>query len=119
MKVKNLFKNYLKNPQNHNVLDVTPEEVRQLKDQLHLIDVRTLNEFNGELKHIPGAQLITLDSLNKMLSELPKSEPIVFVCRSGQRSMKATLLALQNGFDLVYNLSGGMIKWNELGFEVE
>ncbi|MBK9039778.1 MAG: rhodanese-like domain-containing protein [Bdellovibrionales bacterium] len=48
-----------------------------------------------------------------------KSEEIVFVCRSGARSGQATLLSKQMGFKFSSNMTGGMIRWNELGYAVE
>ncbi len=80
-----------------------------------LIDVRRPDEFVGELGHIAGAHLITLGpDLEKFLDTYDRSEPIVFVCRSGQRSMQAAQLAVQKGFESVGNLVGGMLRWNEL-----
>jgi hydroxyacylglutathione hydrolase len=48
------------------------------------------------------------------LKDLSKDEKIVFVCRSGMRSAESTKRALQAGFKNVFNLEGGMLKWNEL-----
>jgi len=33
------------------------------------------------------------------------------MCRSGTRSAEATVWLLKKGFDNVYNISGGMLKW--------
>lgn len=90
-----------------------------LTDQVALIDVRGMDEYKGDLGHIPGAKLIVLDTLPARLFELPKDRPIVFVCRSGGRSARASALAKQNGFDQVFNLQGGMLLWNELKFRTE
>lgn len=101
------------------VLDVQPQAVRDHAPRLVLIDVRQPEEFSGELGHIPGAQLIVLDDLPERIQELPKDRQIVFICRSGGRSARACALALQNDFTEVYNMQGGMLAWNQLGFEVE
>jgi sulfur dioxygenase len=78
-----------------------------------VIDVRRMDEFNNELGHISGAKLATLGpELEQLLTTLPKSDKIVFVCRSGKRSAEATKLALEKGFEHVYNLEGGMLRWN-------
>lgn len=113
------FQTAQENPDNPDVLDVSPEEVLEKKDQLVLIDVRRPDEYVGELGHIPGAKLLTLDHLPQKINSLPKNETIVFVCRSGGRSGRATAFAKENGFSNVYNMKGGMILWNQLGFEVE
>ena len=52
-------------------------------------------------------------------NEIPKDKTVVFVCRSGGRSARATAHALEHGYTNVYNLKGGMILWNELHLETE
>jgi rhodanese-related sulfurtransferase len=101
------------------VWDVDPREVRQKKSQLTLIDVRQPEEYIGELGHIPGSELIVLDTLPEKLHLLDKSNPIVIVCRSGSRSARAAAYLNENGFFHVYNLKGGMILWNDFHFETE
>ncbi len=92
----------------------------QLPNKMLLIDVRNPDEFIGELGHIPGAQLKTLGpELENFLSETNKNAEIIFVCRSGVRSARATSLALSMGFHEVYNLEGGMIEWNQQELQTE
>lgn len=107
------------NPNFPQVLDVTPMSVWKLKDQVKLVDVRRSEEYTGELGHVPGAQLLTLDDLPNQMDQLPKDQPIVFICRSGGRSAQASAFALENGFNEVYNMQGGMLRWNEEKFETE
>ena len=107
------------NPDLDMVEDVSPGEVNAKKDNLCLVDVRSSDEYNGELGHIPGSQLITLDTLMDHIDNLPKDKTIVFVCRSGRRSANATAMAKDNGFESVYNMQGGMILWNEMSLDTE
>jgi rhodanese-related sulfurtransferase len=107
------------NPNLAIVQDITVDELSQKLEAAHLIDVRRSDEYTGELGHIKGTKLLTLDTLPEHLESLPKDEPIVFVCRSGGRSAQATAFALQNGFQHVFNMQGGMLKWNELGLPIE
>lgn len=101
------------------VFDIDAKELNQNKAEVVLIDVRQPEEYQGDLGHIPGSHLVALDVLPDNIESLPKDKTIVFVCRSGNRSARATAFALENGFTDVYNLKGGMILWNELGFETE
>ncbi len=120
--MKNQYVNFKKAQENnelHGVMDVSPEEVRGVSSQVHLVDVRGQDEYVGELGHIAGSQLVVLDELERKIDLLPKDRTIVFICRSGKRSAKATQIAQKNGFPSVYNMSGGMMRWNELGFERE
>ena len=107
------------NPDLQGVFDVAPEEVSKLGSQVHLIDVRQPGEFTGELGHVPGSTLMVLDTVPERIDTLPKDEPIVFICKSGGRSARATAYAQQLGFSQVYNMGGGMLLWNHLGLRTE
>jgi sulfur dioxygenase len=96
---------------------VTPEVLYSKLGHVKIIDVRGLDEFNNELGHIPNAELATLGpQLDKRLDSEDKHKEVVFVCRSGKRSAEATKLAIHKGFEKVYNLQGGMLKWNDLRY---
>jgi hydroxyacylglutathione hydrolase len=101
------------NSANPAVIDIECDELRAHLNEVHIIDVRRPDEWNGELGHIAEAQLITLDTLPEKLSTLPKDKPIVFVCRSGARSASASAFAISHGFLNTFNLAGGMIAWNK------
>jgi rhodanese-related sulfurtransferase len=107
------------NPDFPGVLDVVAEEVAKKQTQVLLIDVRRPEEFVGELGHIPGARLMVLDTLPERIQELPKDQTIVFICRSGGRSARATAFARSLGFENVFNMKDGMLRWNELELKVE
>lgn len=101
------------------VTDVDPKEVHQLQTDLFIVDVRSEGELIGELGHISLSHHIPLDELAERLDELPDddNQTTVFICRSGGRSSRAAEMALSQGRKNVYNMAGGMIAWNELGFE--
>ena len=107
------------NPDLNTIQDVKPEEVNIKQGQLTIIDVRTEEEYVGELGHISGSRLISLDKLMDEIHNLNKDQTLVFVCRSGGRSAKATALAMDRGFESVYNMKGGMLLWNEMGLDTE
>ncbi len=99
---------------------ITAEELTAKLGQLKIIDVRGSDEFNNELGHIPNAELVTLGpDLVQNLSSESRQQELVFVCRSGKRSGEATKLALSMGFEKVYNLQGGMLRWTELRLPFE
>ncbi len=113
------FKSKKTNPENPGVFDIEPQDLWSQRQNLVIVDVRRPDEFTGELGHIPGAQLMVLDTLPQRLQELPKEKTVVFVCRSGGRSGRATAHALSQGYKDVFNMRGGMLLWNELGLETE
>jgi len=80
---------------------------KQNKDDLQLVDVRTLDEFHS--RHLPGAIPIPIDELRDRMDELdPKKETVVY-CRIGFRGYLAALILQQNAFERVFNLSGGIL----------
>lgn len=101
------------------VPEITPDDFRVYLGKITLIDVRRPEEFTGELSHIPGAKLITLGpDLDSFLSTHDKDDEIVFVCRSGARSGRATLQSRALGFSKSVNLQGGMLLWNERNYPI-
>lgn len=94
--------------------EISPDTLFQNKDKVKIIDVRRPDEFSGELGHVEGSELVTLETeFNNAVKGWDRNQTIVFVCRSGMRSGKATLLAQALGFKDVYNMEGGMLLWNE------
>ncbi len=96
------------------VEDVFAQASAVAAKKVRLIDVRRPDEFNGELGHIEGAELVTLgEDLNQFLEKTDRSEEIIFVCRSGGRSGQATIDSQNKGYKFTANMTGGMIQWNE------
>lgn len=99
--------------------EIHPNKVLEKKDYI-LVDVRRPDEFNNELGHVSGSILKTLGpEFSTWIKEQPKSSNIIFICRSGQRSEAATIEALKHQISDVFNMTGGMILWNELGLKAE
>jgi len=98
--------------------EVTTKEAYQLReDGAFVLDVREPDEW--ETGHIPGATLIPLGELESRVSELPQDQPIVVVCRSGNRSATGRDILLSAGFTQVTSMAGGMNMWSSANYEVE
>lgn len=91
---------------------VLAAELRRPSGSLLLLDVRTWEEYDGELGHIPGAALIPVDELQDRLSEVPVGADIVCVCRSGKRAARAAGILRAADRRKVRVLAGGMLAWN-------
>jgi rhodanese-related sulfurtransferase len=100
---------------------IKPETVHarlQSKDAKPLIvDVREPHEF--EAGHIDGALLAPLAAVKEKLAGVPKDREIVLVCRSGRRSGKAWETLTAAGFTKLWNMQGGMLAWEKLGYPVK
>lgn len=100
------------------ITDLTPAEAKpRLNEFDFLIDVRRPDEYNDELGHIDGTQLITLQTdFPEAVKSLPKDKSYLFICRSGGRSTKAAQQALVHNIRKAYNLEGGMLAWRKAGY---
>lgn len=103
----------------HEIPLISPKDVLCVHGAT-LIDVRMPEEFVGELGHISGATLKTLGpELDDYLSSADKNKTIIFICRSGARSGRATTQAMGLGFKSTYNMEGGMLAWNAQALPTE
>jgi len=93
--------------------EIAPEWVAQHLQQVHIVDVRTPAEFDGELGHMNGARLVPLDELRARAGEVKDDKPVVLVCQTGKRSAMATVILRQAGLTRVASLAGGMVRWRE------
>lgn len=75
------------------------------REQHYLLDVRTVEEF--KLGSFKEAINIPLDDLRKRISEVPRDKKIIIFCGVGLRGYLGARILMQNGFEEVYNLSGG------------
>lgn len=73
-----------------------------------LIDVRKKSEFASE--HVLGAINIPLNEINKHLSEFPKDKPFILNCGGGYRSMIATSILKQRGWENFTDIIGGFTE---------
>lgn len=87
--------------------------VDRLGPAVRRIDVREPQEYVGPLGHLPGAELVPLERLELAARNWPRDEPLLLICRSGNRSATAAQLLADCGFTHLYNLEGGMIAVHE------
>ena len=73
-----------------------------------IVDVRQAREFAAS--HLPGAVNIPVGELHSRMGSLPKGR-VVFVCRSGARSLTAAALASRAGVEDIAHLEGGLLAW--------
>jgi rhodanese-related sulfurtransferase len=65
--------------------------------------------------YIDGADLfidVNGNSFQSEIAKLDKSANYIVYCRSGARSMNASNYMVEQGFTNVYNLDGGIMRWN-------
>jgi rhodanese-related sulfurtransferase len=99
----------------HQVHDLTPEEVSKgMADGRYLlVDVREPNEVAVEA--YPGAVMVPLSTFDPEDIPDPAGKQVVFACRSGKRSVTASLAAQAAGLAYDHHLAGGMLAWKAAG----
>jgi len=101
------------------VRNLTPEEVERglAEGRMVLVDVREPNET--ALERFPGAVLVPLSAFDPAAIPEPNGREIVFACRSGRRSVTASVAAQEQGFAYGSHLAGGILAWKAAGFPTE
>jgi rhodanese-related sulfurtransferase len=105
--------------QQPSVRDLTPQEVARGLDEgrMVLVDVREPNETT--LERFPGAVLVPLSAFDPADIPEPQGREVVFACRSGRRSVTASLAAQEQGFAYGSHLAGGILAWKAAGLPTE
>ena len=98
---------------------MAPQEVAQgvQEGRLMLVDVREPNETAVEW--FPEAVLVPLSSFDPAAIPDPAGREVVFACRSGRRSVTASLVAQEQGFPYGSHLAGGILAWKAADLPTE
>jgi rhodanese-related sulfurtransferase len=99
----------------HQVHDLTPEDVSKgiAEGRYFLVDVREPNEVAAEA--YPSGVVVPLSTFDPQDIPDPQGKQVVFACRSGKRSVTASLAAQAAGLGHDKHLAGGMLAWKAAG----
>ncbi len=99
---------------------VTPAQAVQMinREKAVLIDVSEPAEYAGA--HVVGSKNVPLASLEAS-GDLPKNKalPVVVVCPTGTRALRAVATLKKLGFENSHVLAGGLAAWREANLPVE
>jgi len=93
-------------------LEIGPKDLQRMRtagEKHVVVDVR--EKWELDVAALPDVRHIPLGELQARFAELPKDRPLVMFCRSGRRSMDATVFLRQHGYDQAVNLRGGVLSW--------
>jgi len=87
------------------------------EEAVFLLDIRS----EAEVVHgmLPNSAHLPMHLIPLNMDQFPRDREIVLYCRSGARSYHACLYLMQQGFNNVINLKGGIIDWVRNRFEIE
>ncbi len=94
-------------------IQVEPRTVKawlEAGEDFSFIDVRTPEEL--EMARVEEAEPLDYDAADRYMS-LPKDRKLVFLCRSGVRSLDVASYFLGHGFQQVYSVLGGILAWSD------
>jgi rhodanese-related sulfurtransferase len=102
--------------------NISVDEFEKLLTQTagaQVVDVRTPGEFTGG--HLKNAENIDVNSADfeQKIATLDKTKPVFVYCLAGSRSASAASYMRKQGFSTVYEMNGGILKWNNAGKPVE
>ena len=102
-------------PRADEVTNLTPDEVAEglREGRMLLVDVREPNETAVE--SYPEGVIVPLSRFDPAAIPDPQGKEVVFACRSGKRSVTASLVAQDRGFPYRCHLAGGIIAWKAAG----
>jgi rhodanese-related sulfurtransferase len=103
-------------PRVHNL---SPQDVARglTEGRMLLVDVREPNEVAVE--RYPDAVVVPLSSFDPVAIPDPQGREVVFACRSGRRSITASLAAQERGYAYNSHLAGGILAWKAAGLPTE
>ena len=84
-----------------------------------VVDVSEPAEFAAG--HVGGAKSVPLGQLEQRLPEVVKNKtvPVILVCASGGRAMKAEGIARRLGYEKAQAMAGGLKSWKDANLPVE
>lgn len=92
---------------------------RRLADgeDITVLDVRSAEDYSGDLGHISGSLNIPLAQLSQRLPELEtlRGRPVAVICRTNRMSSTAAEVLRGAGFRSIQVVSDGMLAWHQLG----
>ena len=102
-------------PRADEVENLTVEEVAAglRAGRMLLVDVREPNETAVE--SYPDAVIVPLSCFDPAAIPDPQGKQVVFACRSGKRSVTASLAAQDQCYPYSSHLAGGILAWKAAG----
>jgi rhodanese-related sulfurtransferase len=84
-----------------------------------VVDIREPEEFSAG--HVGGARNVPLGQFEQRLPEVVKNKtvPLILVCASGGRAVRAEAIARKLGYDKAQAMAGGLKSWKEANLPVE
>lgn len=99
--------------------NVSPDDLNAMLKNKDFVFINVHIPFAGDIAETDLS--IPYDEIGQNLSQLPadKDAKIVLYCRSGRMSAIAAEALVKLSYTNVWNLDGGMVAWEQVGFDLE
>lgn len=101
--------------------NITPVELNTMLKNKDFVFINVHIPFAGDIANtdlsIPYDQIGAPENLLRL--PVDKNAKIVFYCRSGRMSEIAAKELVSLGYTNIWNLTGGMVEWEQAGYEIE
>ena len=99
--------------------DVSVNELAAMLKNKDFVFINVHIPFAGDIAQTDLS--IPYDEIEQNLSQLPtdKNAKVVLYCRSGRMSAIAAEKLASLGYTNIWNLDGGMVEWEQAGYEIE
>ncbi len=110
------FENKINSYLSYTVPIMTVDELHKIQNEVIIFDARSEEEY--ETSHLKEALFFDKKGILEK-KEYFKNKRIVVYCSIGYRSEKAAKDLVNEGFNQVYNLYGGIFEWANEGYHLE
>ncbi len=100
--------------------NLSPREAYQFcLNGVTLVDVR--EEYMGHYKlfDVPEVFYLPMSTLKETYQNIPTDKPLIFADATGLRSKDAVEFLVEKDYQLVANLSGGIVEWEQCGLPLQ
>ncbi len=95
------------------------QEAKRMIDDGDVQVIDTREPYEHAEGHVPGSLRIQHMAILLQADKLATDRPVLFICKSGQRSAVAAEFAASLGLEDIYSVDGGIVAWEAAGFPVE
>ena len=98
--------------QNIQIVDKQQMNDNVIGKNVQLIDVRSVEEYEaGHIGNAVNYNISNRDAFLDQINKLDKTQPVYLYCKIGGRSNRAAKLLQKQGFQKIFDYSGGYSDW--------